>query len=302
MLVADKPELRQLFIATHSGDILRGVLDARSASVRVARIRRSGAVNSVRQLDNDKIAELWGDPLLRYSNILDGLFHEKVIVCEADSDARFYSAIADAIVETAGPGARRPDVMFTHCGGKERLAVVVRALREVDVPVAVAVDFDVLNNDQPLRAIVEAAGGGWGAVQPDWNQVKAAVDSKKAELSAHEVRTAIECILSGVTGTSFPNSARDAIQKTFRRSSPWAIAKEVGKAFIPAGQPTQAYERLLAALHGWGIFVVEVGELESFARSVGNHGPKWVNEVLNKNLTSDSELEPARQYVAKLLR
>ena len=302
MLVADKPELRQLFIATHSGDILRGVLDAGSASVRVARIRRSGAVNSVRQLDNDKIAELWGDPLLRYSNILDGLFHEKVIVCEADSDARFYSAIADAIVETTGPGAQRPDVMFTHCGGKDRLAVVVRALREVDVPVAVAVDFDVLNNDQPLRAIVEAAGGDWRAVQPDWNQVKTAVDSKKAELSAHEVRKEIESILSSVTETMFPKRARDAIQKTFRRSSPWATAKEVGKAFIPAGQPTQAYERLLAALHGWGVFVVEVGQLESFVRSVGNHGPKWVNEALNKDLASDSELEPARQYVAKLLR
>ena len=301
MLVADKPELRQLFIATHSGDILRGVLDAGSASVRVVRIRRSGEVNRVRQLDNEKIAELWGDPLLRYSNILDGLFHEKVIVCEADSDARFYSAVADAIVETGGSGARRPDVMFTHCGGKDRLAVVVRALREVDVPVAVAVDFDVLNNDQPLKAIVEAAGGDWGAVQPDWNQVKAAVDSKKAELSAPEVRTEIEGILSGVSGASFPKSAKDAIQRTFRRSSPWATAKEVGKTFVPAGQSTQAYERLLATLHGWGIFVVEVGELESFARTVGNHGPKWVNEVLKKDLANDSELEPARQYVAKLL-
>lgn len=301
MLVMDKPELRQLFIATHSGDILRGVLDAGSASVRVVRIRRSGEVNRVRQLDNAKIAELWGDPLLRYSNILDGLFHEKVIVCEADSDARFYSAIADALLEIAAADARRPDVMFTHCGGKDRLSVVVRALREVDVPVAVAVDFDVLNNDQPLRTIVEAAGGDWTAVQPDWNQVKAAVDSKKAELSAQEVRDEIEGILSGVTGASFPKSARDAIQKTFRRSSPWATAKEVGKAFVPAGQPTQAYERLLATLNGWGIFIVEVGELESFARSVGNHGPKWVNAVLKKDLSQDPELEAARQYVAKLL-
>jgi hypothetical protein len=102
MLVADKPELRQLFVATHSGDVLRGVLDAGSASVRVIRIRRVGDVNRVRQLEKDKIAELWGDPLLRYSNILDGLFHEKVIVCEADSDARFYSAVADTIIEAAG--------------------------------------------------------------------------------------------------------------------------------------------------------------------------------------------------------
>lgn len=301
MLVDDKPEARQLFIATHSGDVLRGVLDAGSANVRVVRIRRDGNANRVRQLDNEKIAELWGDPLLRYSNILDGLFHERVIVCEADSDARFYSAVAHAIVEAAGTDARRPDVMFTHCGGKDRLAVVVRALREVDVPVAVAVDFDVINSDQPLKSIVEAAGGDWGAVQPDWSSVKAAIDSKKAELSAQEVRSAIEAILSGVSGTSFPKSAKDEIQQLFRRSSPWATAKEGGKAFVPAGQPTQAYERLLTTLQSVGIIVVEVGELESFVRSVGNHGRRWVNEVLKKDLALDPELEPARQYVAKLL-
>jgi hypothetical protein len=191
--------------------------------------------------------------------------------------------------------------MFTHCGGKDRIPVVVRALQEVDVPVAVAVDFDVINNDQPLKAIVEAAGGDWTAVQSDWNQVKSAVDSKKAELSAEEIRSEIEDILSGVSGPAFPKAARDAIQKVFRRSSPWATAKEVGKTFVPAGQPTQAYERLVNTLESWGIFVVEVGELESFVRSVGNHGPKWVNEVLKKDLSNDAELEQARQYVTKLL-
>lgn len=302
MLVADKPELRQLFIATHSGDILRGILDAGSANVRVVRVCRSGAVNRVRQLNNEKIAELWGDPLLRYSNILDGLFHEKVIVCEADSDARFYSALADAIIEAEGNNARRPDVMFTHCGGKDRLAVVVRALREVDVPVAVAVDFDVINSDQPLKSIVEAAGGDWTEVQADWNQVKVAIESKKAELSVQEVRSEIESILSGIAGTCFPRSAKDSIQKVFRRSSPWATAKEVGKSFVPPGQPTQAYERFVSNLQRWGIFVVEVGELEGFVRSVGNHGPKWVNEVLKKDLVGDPELSSARQYVEKLLR
>lgn len=80
----------------------------------------------------------------------------------------------------------------------------------------------------------------------------------------------------------FPDSAKKAIQKIFRRSTPWATAKEVGKAFVPPGQPTQAYERLIGTLKQHGIYIVEVGELESFARSVGNHGPRWVNEVLKK--------------------
>ncbi|MBK9599392.1 MAG: ATP-binding protein, partial [Flavobacteriales bacterium] len=84
MLVEDKQANRQLFIATHSGDVLKGILDSGSKNVRVVRLRREGNVNIMRQLDNDKITELWGDPLLRYSDILDGLFHEKVIITEGD--------------------------------------------------------------------------------------------------------------------------------------------------------------------------------------------------------------------------
>lgn len=301
MLIVDKPVDRQLFVATHSGDILRGILDANSTKVRVVRIRRSGAINTVRQLNNTKIAELWNDPLLRYSNILDGLFHEKVIITESDSDARFYSAVAEAVIEEKGADFRRPDLMFTHCGGKDRLAVVITALRGVDVPIAVITDFDVLSNERPLKDIVEASGGEWTDVKTDWQQIKAAIDSKKPELNATEIKNEIQEALNSVTETIFPDSAKQLIQKAFRRSSPWATAKEVGKGFVPNGQPTQTYNRLISYLKGIGIFVVEVGELESFVKSIGNHGPKWTNEVLKRNLITDPELETARNFVSAVI-
>lgn len=300
-LVTDKPDERQLFVATHSGDILRGVLDSGSTNVRILRVRREGAVNHIREIANDKVAELWSDPLLRYSNILDGLFHEKVIVCEGDADARFYSAVADATVDT-DEAVRRPEAMFTHCGGKDRVAMVVRALRQVDVPVAVAVDFDVLNSTQPLRTIVEALGGEWDHIANDWRLVKDTIDAKKPELDAKGVRSGIEEILDGIDTGPFPKAAKDEIQRLFKRSSPWATAKDVGRQFIPAGDPTQAFERLMTSLQMLGLFVVEVGEMECFVKSVGNHGPRWVNEVLKKDLKSDPELDGARRYVRKLTR
>ena len=48
--------------------------------------------------------------------------------------------------------------------------------------------------------------------------------------------------------------------------------------------------------------VIDVGELESFVKSVGNHGPKWVSEVLEKNLKTDPELEVARKFVRQLIQ
>lgn len=76
ILVKDKPEDQQLWLSTHSGDLVRGLLEIPDASVRVLRLRRRDDVNVVAELSSSDVKTLWDDPLLRYSNILDGLFHE----------------------------------------------------------------------------------------------------------------------------------------------------------------------------------------------------------------------------------
>jgi hypothetical protein len=57
---------------------------------------------------------------------------------------------------------------------------------------------------------------------------------------------------------------------------------------------------LLAKLRTGGLYVVEVGELEGYARTEGGHGPKWVNAILTRDLAADSELETARKFVRDL--
>jgi ABC-type ATPase involved in cell division len=301
VLVSDTEPDRQIFIATHSGDVLRGVLDSESARVKVLRLRREGQVNITRELKNEQINQVWSDPLLRYSNILDGLFHERVILCEADSDCRFYSAIVDSLFESGSGSERKPDVMFTHCGGKARMPLVIRSLRDLEVPLSVVTDFDILNDEHPLHEIVEAMGGNWDIFAADWREVKNAVDSKKPELNADEVKKNIEDVLAKTSGAFFSQSARKQIQTILKRSSPWATAKTVGVSFVPGGQPSQARARLLDNLEALGVFVVPVGEVEGFVRTVGDHGPGWVAEVLKKDFANDIELQPAKDFVRKFI-
>ena len=301
MLVEDKQSDRQLFIATHSGDILKGVLNAGGNNVRVVRLKREGGINVMRQLDNARISELWNDPLLRYSDILDGIFHEKVVVTEGDADARFYSAIAESIIDTAEEIVRRPSIKFVHCGGKARLPLVVRALSAVDVPVIAVSDFDVLNSERPLKDILEAANGDWSALKPKWKTVKDAIESKKPDLTSAEVKEQIGKILDGVTDATFPESAKTEINRTYKKSTPWANAKETGKAFVPSGDPSKIYDELIRGLRQQGVFVVEVGELEKFYRKEGNHGPAWVNAVLSLNLAEDPDLAEARAFVNDII-
>ena len=301
MLVERKPNHRQVFVATHSGDVLRGVLDGNAGNVRVVRICRDGNVNAIKELDKDQVKSLWTDPLLRSSNILDGVFHERVVVCESDGDARFFAAVADALYDGPMADERKPDVMFTHCGGKARLPMVVRSLRALDVPVVSVADFDILNDEQPLADLVTAAGGTWELLKPQWNSVKNAIDALKPQLNTVDVKNDIEQIFTSTTTPVFPKDAKKRIEDILKKTSPWALAKMTGTSFIPSGTPTQEYDKLAAKLCELRIFIVEVGELERFYPAIGGHGPSWVNVVLTKDLNRDKMLEAARTFVKTLL-
>lgn len=300
LLARELPKDRQLFIATHSTDFIQGVLDAGSSNVRIVRIQRSEDTNLINQLDATGVKSLWQDPLLRYSNIFDGLFHQKVVLCEGDADCRFYSAVLDAQLEKNPNANAVADVMFTHCGGKSRMPMVIKALRELGVPVATIVDFDILNNERPLRDIIEVLGIDWCNIKSDWRQIYNAISDKKPELSTAEVVKDVQAVLENIQEKVFPGTAVKAIQDVLRRSSPWQMAKQVGAGIVPSGQDTEVYHRLKNQLASLELFIVEVGELERFVRSIGSHGPTWVNDVLQQktDLANDPELRGAREFVA----
>ncbi len=300
LLIKESPRGRQTLIATHSSDLVKGLLDANDPRVRILRLTRTGEINPVKELSSEHLKKLWSDPLLRYSNIFDGLFHRMVVVCESDSDCRFYSAVLDAI-DSIRSDEQPIDVLFIHCGGKDRLDVAAAALACLAVDVRVVTDFDCLNDEQPLRRIFESVGGRWSDIEKDWKLVKAEIEHKKPELETDKVRNEIQAILSQVTVPKLPDKSAKEIEAVLKRASPWSVAKSGGRGFVPPGNGTQALDRLLAKLKAHKIFVVQVGELESFCRSVGNHGPKWVNEVLKKDLRNDQELDAARKFVATLV-
>jgi energy-coupling factor transporter ATP-binding protein EcfA2 len=299
MLAKDLPSQRQLFLATHSEDFLKGLLDSANANLKIIRIQRKGEINKIRNLNNTDISNIWSDSLLRHSNVLNGLFHSKVIVCESDADCRFYSAITSAIYDTEN--SISPDILFLHCGGKHRIPTAVRALAKLDVNVRVVADFDILNGINPLKNAYEELGGAWEEIEGDWKIVKASIDQKRPELETLELKKEIEAIFDSTIDKNFPKGKIVQIENALRKASPWAHAKEIGKSFIPNADPTKAYERLNNKLIQRGLYIVEVGQLESFVKSVGDHGPKWVNNVMTKDLKTDSELEVARRFIQRVI-
>ncbi|WP_334442946.1 TOPRIM nucleotidyl transferase/hydrolase domain-containing protein [Bradyrhizobium sp. AZCC 1610] len=229
--------------------------------------------------------------------MFDGLFHQGVIVCESDSDCRFYGAMMNAV---AGE-ERSPDLHLVHGGGKARVPAIVRALHAINVPVRAVFDFDVLSEETALKGTIEALGGNWSEFDRDWRTVKTAIESKRPALQTSEVRERINIVLEAVKQETLPAQSAKEIRDILRSASAWSEAKKNGKSFVPRGQQTVAYERLAENLRHLGIYLVEVGELEGFCPSIGNHGPAWTVSVLEGDLANDAELTLARSFARSLL-
>ena len=144
---------RQVVIATHSSDLIRGALAAggRVAVCRINRVRSEvgASVNHAYVQSPDDLRSLWEKPLLRSAHTIDGIFHRGVVVCEGDADARLYEALL-VLLEDEGTLAEPPDLHFVHGGGKSELPTLANSYNSLGVPVAVIADFDLLRNEDDL--------------------------------------------------------------------------------------------------------------------------------------------------------
>jgi len=300
MLAKNKPNDRQLFISTHSEDFLKGLLDADSDNVKIIRINREGNINNMNLLDNENIKLLWKDSILRYSNILSGLFHQKVVVCESDTDCRFYQAVMNSLYD--GENEISPDVLFTHCGGKDRLKVVIKALKALNVKTAAIADIDVLNEKNKFKEITDSLDLDWSTLDSNWNIIDEYVRTQRPQLDTDEVKAEISKILDSVKNNPFPKNEVEKIKKILKNSTAWSKIKEVGKRFF-SGDSYTAFNAINDICKSNGLHIVPVGELECFYKPNPSHGTKWVNEVLeNVDLKLDPELKEAREFIDEIIK
>lgn len=132
---------RQLLTATHDRDFVLGLLEA-ECPVLFLRINRVGNTNTFAPLLPQNVQAVWDQAALRYSNLIQGLFHRVVVVCEGDPDCRWYAAVLDHIATTAGFSPE--EALFVPGGGKDQIPLSLKALDSLNVDSFGLLDFDTL--------------------------------------------------------------------------------------------------------------------------------------------------------------
>ncbi|MGC0809264.1 ATP-dependent nuclease [Pantoea agglomerans] len=285
----------QLFIATHSSDILRGFLEGTKGNIRILRIQRENDINTIFEADADAVKELWNKPNLRFSNALDGIFHEQVIICEDHSDCRLYNYTAEWVKTKRDENWL--DTSYIPSGGKAGISGIASVLNKIGVPVKAIFDFDFLSSEELIKTTVYAFGGDVEEIIKIWRRVDAFVRKGVKPKSNKEIKDAIHEILN----ESEPDILnRSAITSTLKQGQSWSMLKLTGKAGLPPGDAYNEYCNLIEKLEDVGIYIVPVGEVEMFNKKITGHGPKFVSSVLTDHSLESEDFDELRKFVERV--
>ncbi|MCF3139699.1 ATP-binding protein [Paenarthrobacter sp. AR 02] len=302
----------QLILATHDRNIMAGLVNAEAPLSVVRLVKQQDKPTRAHQLKSQDLRAIMKDPILKYSHVLDGLFHEVVILAEAERDCRFYEAALDEYENASSTTPQVPspmpatEVLFIPTGGTSNMPRLAKALRSLNVPVVACADLDVLDKKTVLKNIVEGVGGQWAGLEEDWNAVvaplNAAAPLEHAVTVGSRVQAVFESLVSQDAFAIFDGDARKLVNDAMKaQSRPWDEVKHHGISELQRVnvENPRAVHRLVAGLADQGVVVVEAGELESFGHDLGAYkGKTWLPAALAANLQSRPDVQA---HVKRLL-
>lgn len=277
----------QVIVATHDKDFISGVLDA-EGDLSIVRLVRNQSSTIPTQPPLQRLRDLRDDRLLRYSNILNGLFCQLVVLCESEQDCRFYEAALDHYVSQFSDSSDvytlpASDVLFIPVNGKGGFANFVPALRDLNVPTVIVPDIDLLKSKEQTRTALETLSGQWSDVDRDFTIATSGRRHRASPKTVKSVLAATLAVLRPIAESDpeqrYEGDVKRAVDAAIGNAQdPWADAKHFGvRAF--SGDERNALDRMMSRFDESGLVLVHVGELEGFAPAF-TKGKTWLPQAV----------------------
>lgn len=288
---------KQLFISTHNIDFIRGILEEDSSRVKIIKIDRHDNNNSFNLVDNGSITKISSDKNLKFTNILNGLFYQQVVLCENESDCKFYSAILEHEDITI-----YQNTLFCAVGGKEQFKKIVPLLKELNIEYKIIADIDLINNIDSLKQLLNSA-------IPDCYKEIAEQHREFLEKFQNEMDPQVKMQeeIKFKIGKLFTkdkyisSNTVEQIKSLLRDVSSLKLLKTGGKNIIPQGNCVNLFNKINKFLKVNNIFILECGEIERFVPDVSGHGNNWVEKVFTKYKDIDDDVyEEARRFIRNI--
>ena len=298
--IVELSEGKQCFISTHNIDLIKGILEKKSNRVKIVKIDRDGDKNKIDQLKSESIEKISDDKNLKYSNILDGLFYKQVVLCENESDCKFYAAVLENVCQTT-----YQNTLFCGVGGKSQFKMVGPLLKDAKINYIVIADLDLIDDKERLKGLVDSIEENkYDEIKNDHSDFLTLFESEKkiTKRKQLEIKKEIIEIFDASKSDEYMSEANaKKIKSLLKNVNSLSLLKEEGSKSVPEGDCKNKYKKILKTLESLNVYLVECGEIENFVPQIKGHGPKWVEEVFKKypNM-EEQEYNDVKDFIRKV--
>lgn len=285
-------ESQQIFIATHSSDFLRGILSSPKKEAVIVHLSRVEETSTeINVMDSNTLNKIIKDPLLSSSRVLEGMFYKGVVATESDADAVFYQRLFQKIGSS-------DEIHFVNVHNKQTLKKVICPYQTLGIKFALIADADVIRDKQEFKNIIDAIA--------DIDIAKEIMDEREAVYSYFQKQNKYEILEQLRTKTlelanrNIPCSDdkpqiiasalfdfRKELNKLREDSDELSNFKKNGRQALKDDKTIyDKFDKLLEHCSSLGLFIVPVGELESWLvdyelERISNKS-KWITKALEK--------------------
>jgi len=296
---------RQIVLATHSADVLRGIL-SRKPNVTILRIDRVNDTNSFCPLEPERLNALMTDPLLSSVRVLEGLFYSGAVVAESDSDARFYHSASSKKRSDL-------DLHFVNADNKQTVPKIIELYRNMGVRCAGIVDFDVLNDHKEFERQLDTLGVE-GEEREFCLDIRREIDAgAKAAPPEDRLQRASELLAELMSQIRTHDTAKSSnggslndehllrridskCQEISNSTKHWRPLKQHGQSAL-SSELQAKFDKLASICKSRGLFINPLGELESmlvdYGISYSTEKRPWIQQALK--LLPSLEVDESKQ-------
>ena len=281
MIGESQSEDKTIFIATHSVEILKGIL-SKCTDVNVIRITQPQAyTNEIKKLDQTVLNEILQNPLLRVSRVLEGIFCERVIITEAEADELVYQELIEKIFPESG-------LFFAHGQNKQTLATIAELYKKIGIDYEIITDFDILRVPSEFYSFL--------LLMPLEDKDRQRLQNYAAMLR-EEINAAVDT--NGLTPEDIKLAQKQKRDEVYHKQGIRYFNGEY------KSQIESSLERL-STLH---LHILETGELETLLEDFGvryQEKNKWIIEAINKisdlKATEISQESLVYRFVSRIVK
>jgi len=293
-------ESQQIFISTHSADFLQGLLSSTSDAVIIHLSRPTEALTKANVLNSETLNTIIRDPLLSSSRVLEGMFYKGVVATEADADTVFYQRLFQKI------GAS-DEIHFVNAHNKQTLKKVVRPYQSLGIKFALIADADVIRDKVEFQSIIDDIVD--GTLHEAIMDERETVYSYFQKQDKHTILEQLKAKTQEFASQGIPPADDDpqkiasalfdfrkGLNKLREDADELSSLKKLGRKALDADITTQqAFDKLIEHCASLGLFIVPVGELESWLVDYGvarsSNKTKWITTALEKLFEIDYDTE-----------